>query len=202
MIEHSLEEALAHGANNRRRRERQRQHDAHTVSASGPDHMRSAAGSEGDSHGSTSSRSSQSGASDAPKRHASQTHAVARATINAAEMESGRSATRESPVPVTASVPCDNHAASAVARSAITRAGRDTEDSRGIGSRMSRILHGATTRFHRGACAECRDRMRPRTPARRRHDVAVGQRARPPRPHHDDGWALRNLERRLGRTPS
>ena len=83
--------------------------------------MRSAAGSEADSHGSSEQQEQperRERCTEAPRQP---THAVARTTINAAEMDSGRSATRESPAPVTASVPCDNHAASAVARSAITR---------------------------------------------------------------------------------
>jgi hypothetical protein len=100
---------------------------SHTANASGPDQIANAAGIDADSHGSTSRPSSHNGASDAPSRHASQTPAVTRTTIDADGIESGRRAMRESPALVTASVPCDNHAAKAVARSAATRTGRDTE---------------------------------------------------------------------------
>ena len=91
---------------------------AHTISASGPDQTKNAAGSDGGSHGRPSSASSHNGASDAPRRQAAKTAAGAMATANHALTESGSSAMRASPSPVNAIVPCDSHAAAAVHTSA------------------------------------------------------------------------------------
>src|SRR5437762_2176529 len=86
-----------------------------TASAIGPDQIRIAGGAEADIHGSAISTRSHSGASDAPARHASQTSAAAARTISKDVAETGKTATRASPVPVNASEAWDSQAASAVA---------------------------------------------------------------------------------------
>src|SRR3954464_950661 len=115
-----------------------------TISAAGPDHMKSAAGSERGSHGRTTRKSIHSGASDAPARHAAKTPPAAVTQIANAGIEAGRSANRPLPVPVAPIVPCDSHAAAAVHNMMKARSERGTDGRVGIGDRMSSILHGAT----------------------------------------------------------
>src|SRR6266542_4319912 len=123
---------------------------AHTASTTGPDHIRNAAGPDARIHGNAISTSSHSGASDAPRRHPTHTSTAAATTMSSDVTESGKTATRASPMPVNASVACDSHAASAVARAATAPIVGDTADGRvEIDGRMSRILHGATSGYHR-----------------------------------------------------
>src|SRR4051812_12951455 len=169
-----------------------------TISAAGPDHMRNAAGSERGSHGRTTRTSIHSGASDAPARHAASTPTAAVTQIANAAIEAGRSAMNPLPVPVAAIVPCDSHAAEAVHNMMTARSERGTDGRARIGDRMSSILHGATSGYHRGPHAARGGGMRRRGGALSRDDVASRVRLWQAGPDDDDGRALQHLEHLLG----
>src|SRR5215217_240716 len=102
----------------------------HTTSDIGPDHIWNADGQDGGSHGSTRRPRSHSGASEAPARQAIRTAAPAHAATAPAEIDTGRTATRASSVPVNAMAACDSQAAAAVHSTAQARIRRDTAGSR------------------------------------------------------------------------